>query len=67
MDGIKEWTTELAVDTIVAAVVTLLLYVAGRIAGFETTWDDASQTFIMSFLIMFVLGLYRKIKNKREQ
>ena len=67
MDGIKEWATELAVDTIVAAVVTLLLYVAGRIVGFETSWDDASQTFIMSFLIMFVLGMYRKMKNKREQ
>jgi len=61
MDALKEWTSELMVDTIVAAVVTLLLYVV----GLDHSWEDASRTFIMSFLIMFVLGAYRKIKNKK--
>jgi hypothetical protein len=64
MDGIKEWTKELALDTIVATVVTLLVYIIGIIAGAKTSWDDAAQTFIMSFLIMFVLGVYRKIKKQ---
>lgn len=67
MDGIKEWTTELLVDTIVAAVVTLLVYVVGRIAGNESSWSDITQTYMMSFLIMFVLGVYRKLRHKKEQ
>lgn len=57
----KEWLNEIVIDTIVAVVVTLLLYVVGA----DQTWDDAARTFIMSFLIMFVLGVFKKMKQNK--
>ena len=55
----KEWLNEIIIDTIVAVVATLLLY----IVGIDRTWDDAARTFIMSFLVMFVLGVFKKMKK----
>lgn len=55
----KEWLNEIIIDTIVAVVATLLLY----IIGVDQTWDDAARTFIMSFLVMFVLGVFKKMKK----
>ncbi len=60
MNELKQWSMELLLDTIVAAVVTVLF----QLIRLDHTWDDASRTFIMSFLIMFALGVYRKIKKK---
>ena len=48
MEYLKEWLSELLLDTIVAAVVTLLFY----IIRLDQTWEDASRTFIMAFLVM---------------
>ena len=45
MDELKKWLPELLLDTIVAAVATLLCY----ILGLEDSWQDASQTFIIAF------------------
>ena len=61
MDELKKWLPELLLDTIVAAVATLLCY----ILGLEDSWQDASQTFIIAFAIMFILGIYNKKKNKK--
>ena len=62
MDELKKWLPELLLDTIVAAVATLLCY----ILGLEDTWQEASQTFIIAFAIMFILGLYNRKKNKKK-
>ncbi|MCR4603650.1 MAG: hypothetical protein K5683_09005 [Prevotella sp.] len=63
MDELKKWLPELLVDTIVAAVATLLCY----LLGLEDTWQEASQTFIIAFVVMFVLGIYnRRKRNKTE-
>ncbi len=60
MDELKKWLPELLTCTIVAAVATLLTY----ILGLEKSWQDASQTFIIAFVVMFALGIYnRKRKN----
>ena len=61
MDELKKWLPELAVCTIVAAVATLLTY----LLGMEKTWAEASQTFIIAFVVMFVLGIYNRKKNKK--
>ena len=60
MDELKKWIPELLLDTIVAAVATLLCY----IIGLEDSWQDASQTFIIAFAIMFILGIYNRKKKK---
>ena len=60
MDELKKWLPELLLDTIVAAVATLLCY----ILGLEDSWQDASQTFIIAFAIMFILGIYNRKKNR---
>ena len=62
MDELKKWIPELLLDTIVAAVATLLCY----ILGLEDTWQEASQTFIIAFAIMFILGIYNRKKNKKK-
>ncbi|MBO4811901.1 MAG: hypothetical protein J5552_10135 [Prevotella sp.] len=62
MDELKKWIPELLLDTIVAAVATLLCY----ILGLEDTWQEASQTFIIAFVVMFALGIYNRRKNKTK-
>lgn len=62
MDELKKWLPELLLDTIVAAVATLLCY----ILGLEDSWQDASQTFIIAFVVMFALGIYNRRKNKKK-
>jgi membrane protein YdbS with pleckstrin-like domain len=62
MDELKKWLPELLTCTIVAAVATLLCY----ILGLEESWSDASQTFIIAFVVMFVLGIYNRRKNKTK-
>ena len=61
MNELKKWLPELAVCTIVAAVATLLTY----LLGLEETWAEASQTFIIAFVVMFALGIYNRKKNKK--
>ncbi len=62
MDELKKWLPELLNCTIVAGVATLFTY----ILGLEDTWQDASETFIIAFVVMFVLGLYNRRKNKNK-
>jgi len=62
MDELKKWIVELLIDTIVAAVVTLISY----IVGFESTWNEAFQTFLIAFAVMFFLGIYNRRKNKNN-
>ena len=62
MDYLKEWLSELLLDTIVAAVVTLLFY----IIRLDQTWEDASRTFIMAFLVMLAMELFRRIKKNKQ-
>ena len=63
MEELKKWIPELLADTIVAAVATLLCY----ILGLESNWQDAAQTFIIAFVVMFVLGLYNRNKKKKTE
>ena len=63
MDELKKWIPELLLCTIVAGVATLLTY----ILGLEKTWAEASQTFIIAFVIMFALGIYNRKKNKTKE
>ncbi len=62
MDELKKWLPEVLLDTIVAAVATLLCY----ILGLEDSWAEASQTFIIAFVVMFALGIYNRRKNKNK-
>ena len=62
MEYLKEWLSELLLDTIVAAVVTLLFY----IIRLDQTWEDASRTFIMAFLVMLAMGIFRIIKKNKQ-
>ena len=62
MEYLKEWLSELLLDTIVAAVVTLLFY----IIRLDHTWEDASRTFIMAFLVMLAMGIFRRIKKNKQ-
>ncbi len=62
MDELKKWLPELLNCTIVAGGATLFTY----ILGLEDTWQDASETFIIAFVVMFVLGLYNRRKNKNK-
>lgn len=32
----------------------------------DKTWEDASTTFGTCFLVMFALGLWNRLKNKRQ-
>jgi len=63
MDELKKWIPELLLDTIVAAVVTLLSY----IIGFEESWNEAFQTFLIAFVVMFALGIYNRRKQKKNE
>lgn len=58
----KEYVVEIAICTIVAVVVTLLFYVMGM----DHTWQDAANTFGVTFLVMFVLGLYQRLKRNKK-
>ena len=60
MNELKKWLPELAVCTIVAGVATLLTY----LLGLEETWAEASQTFIIAFVVMFALGIYNRKKTE---
>ena len=62
MEYLKEWLSELLLDTIVAAVVTLLFY----IIRLDQTWEDASRTVIMAFLVMLAMGIFRRIKKNKQ-
>ena len=62
MEYLKEWLSELLLDTIVAAVVTLLFY----IIRLDQTWEAASRTFIMAFLVMLAMGIFRRIKKNKQ-
>ena len=60
VDELKKWIPELLLDTIVAVVATLLCY----ILGLEDSWQDAFQTFLVAFVVMFALGIYNRRKKK---
>ena len=60
MEYLKEWLSELLLDTIVAVVATLFCY----ILGLEESWQEASQTFVIAFVVMFALGIYNRRKKK---
>ena len=63
MNELKKWLSELLLCTIVAAVATLLTY----ILGLEKTWNEAFQTFVIAFAVMFFLGVYNRRKNKQNK
>jgi hypothetical protein len=56
----KEYLREIAICTIVAAVATLLFY----IIGLDKTAQEAATTFGTCFLVMFVLGMWNRMKRK---
>ena len=60
MDELKKWIPELLLDTIVAVVATLFCY----ILGLEESWQEASQTFVIAFVVMFALGIYNRRQKK---
>lgn len=58
----REYVTELVLCTIVAAVVTLLFYVIGM----DHSWQDAANTFGVIFLVMFIIGIFNRLKKKQQ-
>ena len=58
----KEWFIDLAQNTIIATVITLLCYVL----GIDKSWEDAANTFGTAFLVLFVLGLWNRLKKKQQ-
>ena len=56
----RQYVAEIAVCTIVAAVATLLFY----IIGLDKTAQEAATTFGTCFLVMFVLGMWNRLKKK---
>ena len=56
----RQYVAEIAVCTIVAAVATLLFY----IIGLDKTTQEAAATFGTCFLVMFVLGMWNRLKKK---
>lgn len=58
----KQYLIEIFICTIVAAIVSLLFY----LVGLDKTWQDASTTFGTTFLIMFVLGVYARLKKNQN-
>ena len=58
----REYVTELVLCTIVAAVVTLLFY----IIGMDHSWQDAANTFGVTFLVMFIIGVFNRLKKKQQ-
>ena len=58
----REYVTELVLCTIVAAVVTLLFY----IIGMDHLWQDAANTFGVTFLVMFIIGIFNRLKKKQQ-
>ena len=58
----REYVTELVLCTIVAAVVTLLFYVIGM----DHSWQDAANTFGVTFLVMFIIGIFNRLKKKQQ-
>jgi len=58
----RQYVAEIAVCTIVAAVVTLLFY----IIGMDKTAQEAATTFGTCFLVMFVMGMWKRLKDNRQ-
>ena len=58
----KQYLVEITICTIVAAVATLLFY----IIGLDKTTQDAATTFGTCFLVMFVLGIWNRLKKKQQ-
>ena len=58
----KQYFIEVLICTIVGAVVTLLFH----LIGLDKTWDDAAQTFGVTFLVMFVLGVCSRLKAENK-
>ena len=56
----RQYVAEITVCTIVAAVATLLFY----IIGLDKTAQEAATTFGTCFLVMFVLGMWNRLKKK---
>ena len=63
MNDLKKWASELAFCTIIAAAIALLFYLLRA----DRTWSDVSQTFITSFVIVFILGLWQRYKGKNKK
>ena len=58
----KQYLTEIAICTIVAAVATLLFY----LLGMDKTAPECATTFGTCFLVMFVLGLIERYRKKQQ-
>lgn len=58
----KQYLIEILVCTIVAAIATVIFY----IIGMDKSWQDASTTFGTCFLVMFVLGVYARLKKNQK-
>ena len=58
----KKYLIEILVCTIVAAIATVIFY----IIGMDKSWQDASTTFGTCFLVMFVLGVYARLKKNQK-
>ena len=57
----KQYLSEILLCTIVASVATLLFY----LLGLDNSWQDASTTFGTCFLVMFILGVYARLKKNK--
>ena len=58
----KQYLIEILLCSIVAAIATVIFY----IIGLDKSWQDASTTFGTCFLVMFVLGVYARLKKNQN-
>lgn len=58
----KKYLADMVLCTIVAGMITLLWY----ILGIDKSWNGAAATFGSSFLIMVVLGLWKRNKETKQ-
>lgn len=59
----KKYLIEMLLCTIVATFCTFISYMLGM----EQTWQSAANTFGVSFLTMFVVGIFLRKKENTEK
>ena len=59
----KKYLIEMLLCTIVATFCTFISYMLGM----EQTWQSAANTFGVSFLTMFVVGIFLRKKENAEK
>jgi len=63
MNSLKDWIPELALDTLVAVILSVVFW----LVGVDKTPQQSVTTFVQVFLVMFLLGAYYRYKKKSNK